>query len=183
MKDLPDTVFVHPSSIHHGNFTIGEYSSLWAGSVIRADFEKITIGRFTNIQDNVTIHAAPGAPTRIGNNVTVAHNAVIHACTIEDDCMISMGAIIQDHAVVGRGSIVAAGAVILENRQIPPGSIVTGIPAKTRPGKPGQEMRIQANALSYAALARMYKNQMDVTSAELFMTVMEELKKPFRQGG
>jgi carbonic anhydrase/acetyltransferase-like protein (isoleucine patch superfamily) len=174
-----DTVFVHPTAVCHGHVVIGEYSSLWASSVIRADFDQVTIGRFTNIQDNVSIHADRGKPTAIGDNVTVAHNAVIHAATIEDNCMISMGAIIQDGAVIGKGSIVAAGAVVREAQVIPPNSIVMGIPAQVREGKPGQMKRITDNALSYAALARLYKQGMDVTSAALWQAMVEELRPVF----
>jgi carbonic anhydrase/acetyltransferase-like protein (isoleucine patch superfamily) len=175
MNGIPNTVFVHPTAAFHGHVIVGDYSSLWASAVIRADFDRVSVGRFTSIQDNVSVHADRGEPTTIGDNVTVAHNAVIHAATVEDNCMISMGAIIQDRAVIGKGTIVGAGAVVREGQQIPPNSIVIGVPAQVREAKPGQMHRITDNALSYAALAQVYKRGWDVTSAELHKKMMEEL--------
>jgi carbonic anhydrase/acetyltransferase-like protein (isoleucine patch superfamily) len=183
MHGIADTVFVHPAAVFHGRVVVGEYSSLWASSVIRADFDRVTVGRFTSIQDNVSVHADRGKPTTIGDNVTVAHNAVIHAATIEDNCMISMGAIVQDGALVGKGTIVGAGAVVRERQQIPPNSIVIGVPAQVREAKPGQMRRITDNALSYAALAQLYKRGWDVTSVELHRRMMEELRPFFDPKG
>lgn len=176
---VTDSVFVHPSAVYHGNIKIGEYSSLWASSVIRAEYEQVIIGRFTNIQDNVTIHPDHDNPVVIGDNVTVAHNSVIHAARVEDNCMISMGVIIQDGAVIGKGTIVAAGAVVRERQVIPPNSVVMGIPAKIKEAKPGQMKRITDNALSYAALAQLYKRGLDVTSADLFQQMHREVERFF----
>lgn len=179
MTGFPKTIFVHPTAVFHGRVVIGEYSSLWASAVIRADFGRVTIGGFTSIQDNVSVHADREQPTTIGDNVTVAHNAVIHAATVEDNCMVSMGAIVQDGAVIGKGSIVAAGAVVRERQVIPPNSIVMGLPAQVREAKPGQMRRITDNALSYAALAQLYKRGMDVTSLDLYNEMLRELKGVF----
>lgn len=175
---FPETVFVHPAAVFHGDITVGEYSSLWPSAVIRADFGPVVIGRFTSIQDNVSIHADRGKPTIIGDNVTVAHNAIIHVARVEDNCIISMGAIIQDGAIIGKGTIVAAGAVVLERKVIPPNSLVMGLPAQARNGKPGQMKRITENALNYAALAQLYKRGLDVTSLDLFQRMQKEIS-PF----
>jgi carbonic anhydrase/acetyltransferase-like protein (isoleucine patch superfamily) len=179
MIDVPESVFVHPSAVFHGNVVIGDYSSLWASAVIRGDYDRVSIGRFTSIQDNVSVHADRGKPTIIGDNVTIAHNAVIHAATVEDNCMISMGVIIQDGALIGKGTIVAAGAVVREGQVIPPNSIVMGVPAQYKSGKPGQINRITANALSYAALAQLYKRGLDVTSHDLFRQMVQEVESYF----
>jgi carbonic anhydrase/acetyltransferase-like protein (isoleucine patch superfamily) len=146
MNGIPNTVFVHPTAAFHGHVIVGDYSSLWASAVIRADFDRVSVGRFTSIQDNVSVHAARGDPTTI-----------------------------QDRAVIGKGTIVGAGAVVREGQQIPPNSIVIGVPAQVREAKPGQMHRITDNALSYAALAQVYKRGWDVTSAELHKKMMEEL--------
>ncbi len=176
MSDVAGTAFIHPSAVLHGNVTIGAYSSIWPSAVIRGDYDRVNIGRFTSIQDNVSIHADRGKPTVIGDNVTIAHNAVIHAATVEDNCMISMGAIIQDGAWIGRGTIVAAGAVVRERQVVPPHSIVMGVPAQCKAGKPGQMKRITDNALSYAALAQLYMRGADVTSADLFEQMLREVE-------
>jgi len=179
MNGIPETVFVHPAAVFHGHVVVGEYSSLWASAVIRADFGRVTVGRFTSIQDNVSVHADRGKPTTIGDKVTIAHNAVIHAATVEDNCMISMGAIVQDGARIGEGTIVGAGAVVREGQQIPPNSVVIGVPARVREAKPGQMCRITDNALSYAALAQLYKRGWDVTSVDLHKKMMEDLRPIF----
>lgn len=176
MAGVATSVFVHPSAVFHGNVTIGEYSSLWASSVIRAEYDRVVIGRFTNIQDNVTVHPDRDHPVIIGDNVTVAHNTVIHAARLEDNCMISMGVIVQDGAVIGKGTIVAAGAVVREGQVIPPNSIVMGVPAQVKGGKTGQMKRITDNALSYSALAQLYRRGLDVTSAELFEQMLREVE-------
>jgi carbonic anhydrase/acetyltransferase-like protein (isoleucine patch superfamily) len=175
---LPDTVFVHPTAVCHGAVTVGAYSSLWAGAVIRAEFEGVIVGRFSNIQDNVTVHSERALPVKIGDSVTVGHNAVIHAATLEDNCLIGMGAIVLDGAVIGKGTIVGAGAVVRERQVIPPHSMVTGIPARVRKAKPGQMKRITANAILYAALAQLYKRGLDVTSSALLQQMRLEVE-PF----
>jgi len=177
MADIHDTVFVHPASVQIGRVTAGEHSSLWPGSVIRADFAPITVGRFTSIQDNCTLHSAPGAPLTIGDFVTVAHNTVLHGCTIGDGCLISMGSVVQDHAKIGKGSIVAAGAVVLEGAEFPDESLILGVPAKRRDGKPGQYRKGVNNALSYAALAHAYLSGRDTIQGEELIRLINEMKE------
>ena len=161
MIEIDPTTFIHPSSIQHGNVCVGEYSSLWPGSVIRGDFAPVRVGKFTSVQDNCMVHTGT-----IGDYVTVAHGAVIHACAVESNCMIGINTVIQDFAVIGEGSIVAAGAVVLERQVVPPNSLVMGIPGKIREGSEGQLDKIKNNALFYAALAQLYKLGEDVTSGE-----------------
>lgn len=114
-----------------GQVKMGDDCSVWFNTVIRGDVNSITIGNKVNIQDGVVVHCTyQKAKTDIGNNVSIGHNAVIHGCTLEDNVLVGMGAIIMDHAVIGKNSIIAAGAVVLENTMVETGSIYAGVPAK-----------------------------------------------------
>jgi carbonic anhydrase/acetyltransferase-like protein (isoleucine patch superfamily) len=110
---------------------MGDDCSVWFNSVIRGDVNWIKIGNKVNIQDGAVVHCTyQKAPTTIGNNVSVGHNALIHGCTLEDNVLVGMGAIVMDNCVVERNSIIAAGAVLLENTRVESGSIYAGVPAK-----------------------------------------------------
>ena len=113
-----------------GMVEMKEYSSVWPNVTVRGDVNRIEIGRYTNIQDNAVLHVADKYACVVGDFVTVGHSALLHACTVEDHCLIGMHATVLDGAVVGRGSIVAAGAVVTKGTIIPPFSLVAGIPAK-----------------------------------------------------
>ena len=104
-------------------------SSVWYAAVLRGDMAPITIGAQTNLQDGTIVHVDAGVPCSVGDRVGVGHRAILHGCTIEDDCLIGMGSIVLNGAVVGRGSVVAAGAVVKEGFLVPPGSLVVGMPA------------------------------------------------------
>lgn len=127
---LAKTVFVAPSAQIMGDVVAGDKVSFWFGTVVRGDNAKIQIGEGSNIQENSVLHVDDGVPLTIGKGVTVGHQVILHGCTIEDDCLIGMGAIVMNEAVIGRGSIVAAGAVVLEKTKIPPFSLVVGSPGK-----------------------------------------------------
>lgn len=128
--ELGEDVFISPGSYVIGQVKIGARSSLWFGAVARGDLDQIAIGEESNLQDNVTIHVDEGAPTTIGNRVTVGHNVVLHGCTIKDDALIGMGSVILNGAVIGRDCMVAAGSLVTPNTVIPPRSLVMGSPAK-----------------------------------------------------
>lgn len=114
-----------------GNVVMGDNCSVWFTAVIRGDVHYIRIGNKVNIQDGAIIHCTyQKAPTNIGNNVSIGHRAMVHGCTIRDNVLIGMGAIVMDHCEIGENSIIAAGAVVLENTKVEPGSIYAGIPAK-----------------------------------------------------
>ncbi len=114
-----------------GEVEMGDYCSVWFNAVIRGDVHYIKIGNYTNIQDGAIIHCTyQKAPTEIGNNVSIAHHAIIHGCKIEDRVLIGMGAIVMDHAIVKSGSIIAAGAVVLSNTIVESGTVYAGTPAK-----------------------------------------------------
>lgn len=152
------SAFVAPTATLIGRATLGAGSSMFYGSVMRADTNMITVGEGSNIQDNVVLHADPGFPTTVGNGVSIGHGAVVHGCTVEDDCLIGMGAVIMNGAVVGAGSLVAGGAVILEGAIIPPGSLVAGVPGKVRRELSAEELEgVRNNAANYRELAGKHK--------------------------
>jgi len=155
---IDSSVFIAPTAAVIGNVTIGKGSSVWFNCVIRGDVAPIAIGEETNIQDLTILHVRAGSPLYIGNQVTVGHRCIVHGCTIEDNCMIGMGAIVMDGARIGHGSIVAAGSVVLENATFAPFSLLTGVPARlkqTFEGIIGDRIRVPAeNYVNYAALYR-----------------------------
>ena len=157
---IPDSCYISESVDLIGDVTLGENVSLWFGTVVRGDMHFITIGNRSNIQDNSVVHVTTDiSPTRIGNEVTVGHNAIIHGATIEDRCLIGMGAIIMDDAVVGEGSIVGAGAVVPPNKIIPPRSLVVGLPAKIIRQTTDEELEmIIERAQHYIDFSQKYKN-------------------------
>ena len=127
------TAFIDDSAQVIGDVEIGEESSVWMCAVIRGDVHSITVGRRTSIQDGTIVHAMTGThPTSIGDNVTIGHAAVVHGCTIENQCLIGMGAILLNGAHVGAGSIVAAGTLLTEGMKVPPKSLVMGSPGKVK---------------------------------------------------
>src|SRR5579872_7154204 len=114
-----------------GDVTMGDDCSVWFTAVVRGDVHYIRIGNKVNIQDGAIIHCTyQKALVNIGNNVSIGHRAIVHGCTVGDNVLIGMGAIIMDHAVIGENSIIAAGAVVLENTVVEPNSIYAGVPAK-----------------------------------------------------
>lgn len=135
-----------------GSVKMNEFASIWHNVVVRGDINRIEIGKYTNIQDNCVLHVADEHPTLVGDYVTVGHNAVLHGCTIEDHCLIGIGAIILNGAHIGRGSIISAGAVVKEGQQIPPFSLVVGVPAKIIKSLPENTDRIHAQAVKYKTL-------------------------------
>ena len=113
-----------------GDVTIGADSSVWYGAVLRGDMAAIVIGSQTNLQDGTIVHVDDGAPCRVGSRVGVGHRVILHGCTVEDDCLIGMGSVLLNEVHVGAGSVVAAGAVLPEGMQVPPRSLVMGVPAR-----------------------------------------------------
>jgi carbonic anhydrase/acetyltransferase-like protein (isoleucine patch superfamily) len=126
--------------------------------VLRGDVERISVGAQANIQDNCTLHADPGFPVSIGQRVSVGHNAVVHGATVEDDCLIGMGATVLNGAVIGAGSLVAAQALVPQGMRVPPGSLVAGVPARVkRPLTDEEREGISLNGTMYAELARTHR--------------------------
>ena len=123
-------VYLARTAVVFGDVTIGDHSSVWYHAVLRGDINRIVVGHHTNIQDNSVLHLADELPCLVGNWVTVGHGAIVHACTVEDEVLIGMGAVILDGAVVGGHSLVGAKSLVTQGMKIPPGSLVLGAPAK-----------------------------------------------------
>ncbi len=149
--------WVAPTAVLAGAVTLGAQVGVWYGTVVRADTEAITIGPRSNLQDGVVVHADPGFPATVGAGVSVGHRAVLHGCTIGDDVLVGMGAVVLNGSRIGAGTLIAAGAVILEGAEIPPGSLVAGLPGKVRRDLTDDERAaILRNAETYCGLARTH---------------------------
>ncbi|MCE2934948.1 MAG: gamma carbonic anhydrase family protein [Cyclobacteriaceae bacterium] len=151
--------FIADNAVVVGDVVMGERCTVWFNAVVRGDVHSIRIGNDTNIQDGAVIHCTyQKAKTVIGSRVSIAHTAVVHGCTVEDDVLIGMGAIIMDDAVIGRGSVIAAGAVVLPGTIVEPDSIYAGMPAK-KVKDTGPEMRevIARTARNYPMYAEWFK--------------------------
>lgn len=128
-----EDVYIAPSAYVIGDVTIGDRASVWHGAVVRGDVWKISIGTCSNIQDGCVCHVTTGGPELVvGSHVTVGHRAVLHSCTVNNSCLIGMGAVLLDDVRVGEGSIVAAGSVLLEGTEVPPASLVAGVPGTVK---------------------------------------------------
>lgn len=160
--EISPSAFVAPTATLIGDVGIGAGASVWFGSVLRGDRDRIRVGQNTSIQDLTVCHTDEGMPLTIGSGVTVGHRCVLHGCTIEDDCLIGMGAIVMNGAVVGRGSVVAAGATILEKTVIPPFSLVAGVPGKIKRTFSEAEIipKIAEAAQDYQDLVAIYRKQL-----------------------
>ena len=155
--DVDPTAFVAPSATLIGDVTVAGRTGILFGAVLRGDAARISVGEGSNLQDNVVVHADPGFPATIGARVSVGHAAVVHGCTVEDDCLIGMSATVMNGAVVGAGSLVAAGAVVLEGTVVPPRSLVAGVPAKVRRTLSDEEVdAVKDNADHYRTLTQEY---------------------------
>jgi carbonic anhydrase/acetyltransferase-like protein (isoleucine patch superfamily) len=151
-------VFLAETCAVIGDVELGDGASVWYGTVLRGDVNPIRIGARTSIQDNTVIHVTAGyLGTTIGADVTVGHGAILHACVVEDECLIGMGAIILDGARIGRGSLVGAGALVTPGTDIPPGSLVLGSPARVkRATNEAEREQIRFGAAHYVELGRRY---------------------------
>jgi carbonic anhydrase/acetyltransferase-like protein (isoleucine patch superfamily) len=127
---LGEQAFVARGAVLVGDVTLGDFSSVWYNAVLRADINRIVVGHHSNIQDNCVVHLADAFPCLIGNYTTIGHGATIHACTLEDECLVGMGASILDGAIIGAQSLIGARSLVTEHARIPPGSLVLGIPGK-----------------------------------------------------
>lgn len=156
--DIGKEVYIAPTADVIGDVRLGDGSSVWHCAVVRGDVWRITVGERSNIQDGCVCHVTTGGPDLvIGRSVTVGHRAVLHSCTVEDGCMIGMGAIVLDGAVIGEGSIVAAGSVVLEGTRVPSRSLVAGVPGKVKKQLDEETVRaIYGRAEEYHRLALSY---------------------------
>jgi carbonic anhydrase/acetyltransferase-like protein (isoleucine patch superfamily) len=152
------TAWVVPGATVVGDVTLEEEASVWYGAVLRGDINRIVIGPRSNIQDNAVVHLDTGFPTTVGELVTVGHSAIVHACQIDNEVLVGMGAIILDGAEVGARSIIGANALVTMGTKIPPGSLVLGSPAKVRRQLSLDEQKDLARwALSYVETAKHFR--------------------------
>ncbi len=151
------TAVLAPNSTIIGDVVIGPRTSIWPGAVIRGDYGYIRIGSDCSIQDNVVIHCSAEDPTIIGDGVTVAHSAVVHACRVGDECLIGVGAIIFDGARIGKHSILGVGSTVLGGARIPPRSVAVGAPAKIIRRATDKDVRlIKGSYRAYVEMGRRY---------------------------
>jgi gamma-carbonic anhydrase len=150
-------VYLAPGAVVLGDVTLGDYSSVWCNAVLRGDINRIVVGRRTNIQDNAVLHLADDLPCILGNDVTVGHAAIVHACTVGDQVLIGMGSVILDGAVIGKQSLVGAGALVTPGTRIPPSSLVLGSPARVaRKLTPAERANLKTLAEKYVGAAAYY---------------------------
>ena len=155
---LGENCFLAQNSLVIGDVIAGRSCSFWFNVVVRGDVHSIEMGDLVNIQDGAIIHCTyKKAPTKIGNRVSIGHNAIVHGCTLEDDVLVGMGAVVMDHAVIGKGAVIAAGSVVLQNTKVEPGSIYAGVPAKkVKATGPEHEDLIQRTAYNYVKYASWF---------------------------
>ncbi|WP_415060423.1 gamma carbonic anhydrase family protein [Flavobacterium sp.] len=155
--EIPEDCFVAPNATIVGEVKMGNACSVWFNAVVRGDVHSIEMGNKVNVQDGAIIHCTyQKHPTKIGNNVSIGHNAIVHGCTIHDNVLIGMGAIVMDNCVVESNSIIAAGAVVTQNTRVESGSIYAGVPAKkvkeiNQSDFAGEIDRISTNYVMYSS--------------------------------
>jgi carbonic anhydrase/acetyltransferase-like protein (isoleucine patch superfamily) len=158
MPLIDPTAFVHPDALVFGDVTLGARVSVWPTAVIRGDTGRIVIGADSNVQDGTIIHVDHGVPTTVGCRVAIGHRAVVHGSTVDDDCLIAIGAILLNGVVIGSGSIVGAGALCREGMHVPPNSLVLGVPGRiVRETTSAERDRIARTVQSYVDLQQAHR--------------------------
>ena len=157
---IADSAYIAPDAVIIGDAIIKEEASIWFKTVIRADINSIEVGQQSNIQDTCILHVTREFAVVVGDRVTVGHGVTLHGCTVEDDCLIGIGAVVLDDARIGRGSLVAAGAVVAPGTVIPPDSLVMGIPARVvRKLHQRDRNKFEANWRNYLELKDVYLSE------------------------
>lgn len=156
---IDPTAFVAPGAKVLGDVSLGKEASVWYNSVVRGDMAPIRIGDQTNIQDLSVLHVDEGLPCVVGRRVGVGHRVILHGCTVEDECLVGMGAVLLNGVRVGTGSVVGAAALLTEGMEVPPGSVVIGVPARVvRPVDDNLRERIRIAWQHYVAQARAHRS-------------------------
>lgn len=159
--NIDDTAYIAPGATIIGSVVLKENSSVWPGVVLRGDNDPITIGAGSNIQDGSICHTDVGVPLTLGKNVSVGHQAMLHGCTVEDNCLIGIQAVILNNAVIGHDSLVGAGALVTEGKVFPPRSLIIGAPAKAVRTLTDEEVaNLKANAQIYIDRAKSFKTDL-----------------------
>ena len=148
--------FVAETAALIGDVTVGRDSSVWFGAVIRGDNDPIVVGEGTSIQDNAVLHTEKGHPLTVGSNVTVGHGAIVHCCSVGDNTLVGMGAVLLDGAVIGNNCIIGAGAVVKENAVVPDGTMMVGVPAKPVRELSPEQIAFLNQTSPYVALSKEY---------------------------
>lgn len=157
--------FIAPNAAVIGDVTLQENSSIWFSCVLRGDADRIEIGAGSNIQDGTVMHADPGYPMVVGENVTVGHNAMLHGCTIGDGSLVGINAVVLNGAVIGKGCLIGANALVTEGMEIPDGSMVLGSPAKIiKQLSEEAQLLLQHNADHYVGNAKRFSEQLSEQS-------------------
>lgn len=161
--EIGENVYIADSADIIGEVEVGNESSIWFNVVLRGDVEKISIGKFSNVQDGTVIHTTLDTfPTVIGDYVTIGHNAMLHGCTVKDNVLIGIGAVVLDNSVIGENSIVAAGALIPPGKEFPPNSLLKGSPAKVAKTLSEEDVKgIRNYAERYISYKNIYLEQKD----------------------
>ncbi len=159
MPKIPESAYVAPGAVIVGDVTLGENVSVWYNAVLRGDAGSITIGDNSNVQDLVTIHVNEKYPVKIGRNVSIGHNAVIHSATIGDNVLVGMGAVLMDDCKIGANSVIGAGSLVTAGKEYPPNSLIMGSPAKVKRELTQEDVEAMVlfNADFYRAGAKMNK--------------------------
>ena len=158
---LDDSAWIAPGATVIGSVHLAADTSVWFGAVIRADNEPIRIGRGSNVQENAVLHVDPGLPMVIGEDVTIGHQAMLHGCTVGDNSLIGIQAVILNGAVIGRNCLVGAGALVTEGKHFPDGSLIIGTPAKVaRPLTEAEIAGLRQSAASYVQRSHNFRQQL-----------------------
>lgn len=153
--------FVAPGAHLIGRVDIGPEASVWFNAVLRGDVEPIRIGPRSNVQDGAIMHTDDGFPLSVGADVTIGHGVILHGCTIEDEALIGMGAVVLNGARIGRGALVGAGALVPEGAEIPAGHLALGVPARViRPLTDAERERMRYGVQHYVDRARAYRQSL-----------------------
>lgn len=158
MPRIAPTAYVHASAVVSGDVTLAAHASVWPTAVLRGDTAAIVVGEGSNVQDGTVVHVDAGAPATIGARVAIGHRAIVHGATIDDDVLIGMGAVLLNRVHVCSGSIIGAGAVCREGMEVPPNSLVVGVPGRIVRQTTGAERdRIRRTVQSYLQLQERYR--------------------------
>ena len=156
--EIHPSAFIAPTAAVMGDVSIGEDASVWYHAVVRGDMAPIVIGAQSNIQDGTIVHVDEGVPCTVGQRVGVGHRVILHGCTVADDCLIAMGSVLLNSVTIGAGSVVAAGAVVPEGMQVPPRSLVMGVPGRiVRQVDAALAERVAATWAHYVEEARAHR--------------------------
>lgn len=161
VPNIADSAYVSKEATIIGNVHLEHNVSVWSGAVLRGDNEEIVVGRNSNVQEGAVLHTDPGCPLRIGEGVTIGHQAMLHGCTIGEGSLIGIQAVVLNNAVIGKNCLVGAGAIVTEGKVFPDGSLILGAPAKVVKQLSEEAIAgMKANAMSYAERSGMYKKKL-----------------------